>query len=839
MKPSIKTLSEILYSQSQYVIPIFQRNYRWETPQWTKLWASLNEIQKPGKSGNHFMGFLVFVPGLAQPGQYNTFHLVDGQQRLTTSSVLLVAIRNVAKQLDDATLAEEIHNDFLIHPRKKGDQAYRVLPKERDHDSYLAIVSGNGEPKGRIADALAHFEDLLVKLASDEPSRLRQVFDTVCHRFEFMCASLEAENAYNIFKSLNSTGVPLGPSDLIRNFVFMHVAPDEQDEFDHNLWNPLENRFSKDDGTLDEEYFSRFFRDFSMSGGSYISPKDTFSVFESTYEATGFSPNALAQELTTTAGHYAVISGEEADEDELVSKELASLNVLESSTTYPLLLNLFKKRASGAITTEQLSKCIKMLCGFILRRFVCGESSRGYGQMFLRAVRNNTEGSVGSLEAFLLECGWPDDQQFKAAFVAFPLYQRGYTKEVLEALERARGHKEPADLQAAQVEHVLPQTLNAAWFESLGSGAERIKADWLHQPGNLTLSGYNQELWNHPFEKKRARYADSNIVITRELESYSRWGEEEIRTRGEKLAQEAVSVWIGPKEQLVRSEPVYDNDDEESPGRQALRLRFWSGLSDYLVSNYPELPIVEARPSWTIRIPSGLRHIGFEVRFGLRHQNVGLDIWFWRDASQPAWERIKQSPGEYNKLVGAEWEFATVDGRARTRMSVSHDADVRNEDSWIKVYRWLGETLSILYVDIVPRLREKVDQGRGAESAAAKNSGEESPSVAILRGKGSDQIRELFDTLEERICALDESVKEVATNYYVAFRVAKNFAEVHIMKNRLRFLLRPIDYSDPLQLVEKIPDEYNWTLDRQVYLSSPDDLDYVFGLVEQSYKNIL
>lgn len=155
MKPSIQTLGQILYSPSQYVIPVFQRNYRWETPQWVKLWESLTEIQTPDKRGNHFMGFLVFVPGLAQPGQHTTFHLIDGQQRLTTTSILLVAVRNIARQLGQTELADEIHQYYLVHPLKKGDQHYRLLPKERDHDNYLALVTGPGESTGRIADALA------------------------------------------------------------------------------------------------------------------------------------------------------------------------------------------------------------------------------------------------------------------------------------------------------------------------------------------------------------------------------------------------------------------------------------------------------------------------------------------------------------------------------------------------------------------------------------------------------------------------------------------------------------------------------------------------------------
>lgn len=548
MKPSIQTLGQILYSPSQYVIPVFQRNYRWETAQWQKFWESITEIQNPDKRGNHFMGFLVFVAGLAQPGQNTTFHLIDGQQRLTTASILLTALRNVARRGGQTELADEIHQYYLVHPLKKGEQHYRVLPKERDHDNYLAIVSEQGSPTGRTAEALAFFETQLTPLIASSPESGRTIFDVVCKRLEFMCATLEQESAYNIFKSLNSTGVPLGPADLIRNFVFMHVVPEEHDEFDHDLWGPLESGFTREDGTLDEELFSKFFRDYLMSGGRYVAPKETFPSFESRFEATNFSPKDLARELQESAQHYAIIRGKRRDKDKRVTAALVGLNDLDSSTTYPVLLALFGKRAGRVIDSEKLAQAIEMLRGFILRRFICGESSRGYGQIFVRALANDQGDPVKALEKYLLGRGWPDKTRFENAFIEFPLYQRGYFREVLETLERSRGHKEPADLHAAQVEHVLPQTLSDAWREALGKEADRIQAEWLHRPGNLTLSAYNQELWNHPFERKRERYRQSNIVLTREISNYQRWGEEDIRARGRLLAAEAVKIWTGPIE---------------------------------------------------------------------------------------------------------------------------------------------------------------------------------------------------------------------------------------------------------------------------------------------------
>src|SRR5262249_50225319 len=150
-----------------------------------------------------------------------------------------------------------------------------------------------------------------------------------------------------------------------------------------------------------------------------------------------------------------------------------------------------------------------------------------------------------------------------------------------------------------------------------------------------------------------------------------------------------------------------------------LRMRFWRGLSDYLVAEHPDAPDFEVRPSRTIRVPSGLRHIGFELRFALRGRNVGIDVWIWREASLPVWERIRQSPGEYNELLGVAWEFEQVEGQPRARMSVSHVADVRNESTWPELYRWMGDKLSILYERIAPKLRAAMDRDASSSGTAS------------------------------------------------------------------------------------------------------------------------
>lgn len=698
MKSSTDQFGRILGLPSQYVIPIFQRNYRWEKPQWDKLWENLVEIQALQKTGNHFMGFLVFMSGLAQPGQLTKFYLVDGQQRLATLSILLAAIRNVAREVDQKELADEIHESYLVHPYKKGDQHYRLLPKERDYDCYLSLVKGQGNVAGLMTDALGYFEEKLRDYTLNRPEQLRHVFDVICQRFEFTLATLETENAYNIFKSLNSTGVPLGPADLIRNFVFMHILPEDQEEFDHDLWQPLEDRFTHPNGTLDEERFSKFFRDFLMSKPDigYVRLDETFAKFEAQYEATAFSPQELASALNVNARYYAVISGQAADQNTQVAQALASLNQLESSTTYPLLLALFQKRADGAMTSEQLACAVNMLSGFILRRFVCGENSRGYGRIFVRAVGEKGDDPIKTLESFLLGRGWPDDRRFKAAFVEFPLYLRDYDREILVALERNQGHKEPADLTSAQIEHILPQTLNADWRKALGPDAELIHAEWLNRPGNLTLSAYNQDLWNHSFEKKRERYAQSNIGLTRELAAYAHWTESEIRKRGERLAEKAAQIWMGPKEPTAVIQPDLrgELDEDDLTKTQQLRLDFWTeflaqlcGVSTWAKARKP------SRDAW---MGFGIGHGAFylDAFMSVRNRQVGVMLAIGGPHKAWYYEQLHDQQQAIESELHETLTWIELPDKKSSYVSLYlRDSDPRDRSKWPEQHQWLIDKL--------------------------------------------------------------------------------------------------------------------------------------------------
>jgi hypothetical protein len=340
VKSNNQTLGTILYSQSQYVVPVFQRYYRWHEPQWAKLWDNLVGLLQPEKTGRHFMGFLVLVPEIAQPGKITTFHVIDGQQRLTTLSLLLIALRNAARKGGVELLAHEIDERYLIDKFKKGSERFRLFPKVQDQAHYIAAVTGEAPAGGRIGAALEFFSAKLAELGStDTEATLRSLLHLLTARLEFIYALLEGDDPYNIYKSLNSTGVPLGPADLIRNFIFMHIPPGEQDELDRNRWRPLEARFSDAEGNLDGKALSSLFRDFLMRNGTYVRPKETFDEFEDRYAETELDPLQLAGELGVYSELYAVLRGTVKDASPAIESALEYLRALDSSTTYPLLLS--------------------------------------------------------------------------------------------------------------------------------------------------------------------------------------------------------------------------------------------------------------------------------------------------------------------------------------------------------------------------------------------------------------------------------------------------------------------------------------------------------------------
>jgi uncharacterized protein with ParB-like and HNH nuclease domain len=563
MKAAERTLQQILHAADQYVIPVFQRYYTWEKANWDQLWDDVLAVAEHGSdSARHFMGSIVCVPEAHIPGVVPAYQVIDGQQRLTTLSLLLAAVRDGALGNGWNELAAEIEENYLVHRFKKGAERYKLHPRLRDRAAYLGIIDKSKEkladsPDSRVVKSydyhLARLKDEGL-LASEE--KLRAFFTVMTTRVDFVSITLSGESPYKIFKSLNSTGVDLEQGDLIRNHVFMALPVADQDTFDDEHWRPLERHFEKD-GKLDGGSFAAFFRDALMRGGSYVGEDDIYEEFEKQYPLTKAKPVDIAREFGRRAKHYDWIRGVQAHTDAAVAEGLRSIRGLRASTAYPVVLALLDAQENGHFTLPELRTALSSISSFVLRRYVCGEGSRGYGRWFCAACRELSDQPLANLVKFLKGKGWPDDAAFVPKFERMNLYSSKYDREVLLSLERSiQANSERVSLDKCWIEHVMPQTIvesdedGAKWVAALGADWKRVKGEWEATPGNLTLVGYdyNIQMQNKPFDEKQPVLAASKVYMNRHFgdPNLKVWDEESIKDRAKALARLAVTVWPGP-----------------------------------------------------------------------------------------------------------------------------------------------------------------------------------------------------------------------------------------------------------------------------------------------------
>ncbi|HRZ55837.1 MAG TPA: DUF262 domain-containing protein, partial [Candidatus Paceibacterota bacterium] len=521
MQAQPKTIRDILHTGDQYIIPLFQRFYSWEKSHWERLRMDIWALMEDGAKPIHFLGPLVCTLPPRLPGNISAFQLIDGQQRVTTLTILLAAIRDVARSRNLNDFADEVTEDYLLFKRKQGSDRYKVLPRLGDREVLTALVEGNdmsGFADSRVFEAWKYFHRHVQHLSrKDTHEQLARLLDVITTRLNLVAVLIDAENPYEIFESLNSTGLPLKESDLIRNFVFMAIPLAKQQEFNEQHWKTFEEMF--DATEMDEAVeMTPFYRDYLMRKGRYSKEDATFVDFKAAHEQAIQNPDALVVELKRYARLDLMLRRPRSVRDDALRAILRQVEGMEITTAYPLILNLLDRFDRGQLTKEDLCGCLHDLVSFVLRRSICGETTRTYGKWFVEAItliRNNPR---VDLQAYWLGRRWPDDAAVRGRLPSFELYRRESTKTrvILEALEESFGHRERVDLSTLTIEHVVPQTISnnkhgKAWKEMLGDEWEMIHDTLLHTLGNLTLTGYNTELSNSAFDIKRVELGKSHL----------------------------------------------------------------------------------------------------------------------------------------------------------------------------------------------------------------------------------------------------------------------------------------------------------------------------------------
>ncbi len=544
-------LQDIIQGDKQFVVPLFQRTYTWENKHWQTLWSDIKELYEltddENKPKTHFMGSIVNFPTNSVPEGVTKFLLIDGQQRLTTVIISLMAIRDLAKQSDNEdnnVLAEEIHEKFIINKYKKGTELYKVLPTQGDRQDFEKLIQGKPyqqENKSRVAMAYEFFYK-----KAKEIDNLEKLKTIICSKLSLVSITLDTDdNPYLVFESLNSKGEPLSPADLIRNYFFMCIHQDKQDEVYVEEWKPMQDNL--------DTHLTEFIRHYLMKDGGYVRQSDIYSTTKKQVN----KHNAIEklQELTQFSYYYQCLIFPDFEKDKRIQKYLKRLKRLDITTAYPLLLNFYELYDQKKLSNTQFVEILKTLENYLLRRSVCNKPSNQLNKIFPDTFRklqqDYSNDLVLGLKLFLQTKNYPKDADFKEGLLNGTFYGGSplniRTELILETIEESFAHKEMIDFEQIKttIEHILPQKINEDWQIYLGENWENVYELNVHSLGNLTLTaaGYNSAMSNNSFEAKKQILVNSHLELNKYFQQVEQWNQKAIEDRANFLADKCLECW--------------------------------------------------------------------------------------------------------------------------------------------------------------------------------------------------------------------------------------------------------------------------------------------------------
>ncbi|MDD5198395.1 MAG: DUF262 domain-containing protein [Terrimicrobiaceae bacterium] len=534
----------------QGIIPLFQRPYSWERKDWKTLWEDVLAQYLPNDRTSHFMGAVVTVPVKTVPVGVTKHLVIDGQQRLTTVAILLCAIRN-HPEADEPTRG--IIGDLLQNRHYQPPDDLKLVPTQADRLAFDALVKGHDlapYEESTVVDAYRYFvKQLEGKDGDDEPIHPRTVLEAIQQSLQVVMINLSAtDDPYLIFESLNHKGKPLSEADLVRNYVLMRfqhsiAAGGEQEQVYHQLWSPMEAAL--------KDQISEFLRHYGMRFGSNVRKGEVYTAFKASYEGIQSSEDVIAElkETKQCALAYERFSNPEMEENPEIGERLQRMIDLDSSVFFPLLLRVYRSWQKEEIDAEAVIRFLAHLESFYVRRLVCGVPTNALNKLTLEWCSHVPTETPDLWLAEKMSQGtggrkWPTDVEFTDALIHGQIYpRRNIARYLLDNLERAFGHKEQAYLDAATIEHVLPQTLSEEWKIELGDDAAEKAGKWCDTLGNLTLTGYNPELGNDSFSQKKEILEESHYELSRGIVAQEQWSIAEIESRGGELAEMALLRW--------------------------------------------------------------------------------------------------------------------------------------------------------------------------------------------------------------------------------------------------------------------------------------------------------
>ena len=561
-------LRKLLEGTRQYLVPLYQRTYSWKKGQHERLWEDilkLSDARVDHPSHTHFLGSVVLAPSpTINPGKLEEYLVVDGQQRLTTLTVLLAAIRDHRAEMEGPSHFDRINEQFLLNKWESG-QPLKLVPTQKDRPSYEATI--RAAPAAGAGDGIgAAYRFFRVQLVdADDPDDeldIQRIEDAVLNGLALVSITAHpGDNVHRIFESLNNTGLKLTQGDLIRNYLFMRLPTKAQEAYDQ-YWTALER-------DLDSKELELLFWLDLVQTNEAATQNDTYSLQQARLEMIVEEDEILDEikRFARLGTLLRLILDPSREHDPQVREGLKRLVDWGTTTVYPLLLNLLDRREKNELSGSEVRATLDVLTGYLVRRVVIGRATANLNRTLLRSVQDlsNYANPATELQRYLSEGRkhYATDKEVREAAVTVPFYWHGRASQrklILKWIDEHLRSKEAINTEGLSVEHVMPQTPTEKWRAMLAQSLdhdEELDATYsslLHTIGNLTLSAYNSELGNSPFEVKRELLKNSGVQMNLEIAEHHTWGRTQILDRSARLAELIIEIWPGPIETLAEAD---------------------------------------------------------------------------------------------------------------------------------------------------------------------------------------------------------------------------------------------------------------------------------------------
>ncbi|KSU64622.1 hypothetical protein AS034_01950 [[Bacillus] enclensis] len=557
MKASETNFLKFLQGPKQFIIPIYQRKYSWTLEQCRQLWNDIIRASNDDEIKGHFVGSVVYIEkGLYQISAVPQLLVIDGQQRMTTLTLLLLALGKAIKSNEEIheITSKKIKNRYLVNNDEEDDLYHKMLLTKSDKETLLSLIEDRDLPdeySTRVFENFRFFIDQIYKSGIN----LNKLYHGI-NKLIVVDISLDRDhdNPQLIFESLNSTGLELSQADLIRNYVLMKLEPKEQELLYKNYWYPMEKGF----GNYNESsIFDRFMRDYlTLKTGRIPNIKKVYSEFK---EYASRQNDSTIEDILRDIYKYSkyfVRLAFQTERDQEINDILKDINSLKVDVSYPFLLEVYDDYNNQILTKDNFLSILKLVESYVFRRAICGIPTNSLNKTFSTLSKElDNDKYVESMQAaFILKDSYkrfPDNDEFTRELKVKDIYNFRNRNYILRKLEN-ENRKEIVNIEAYTIEHIMPQNKNLSdeWREQLGEDWENIQKKYLHTLGNLTLTRYNSELSDRPFIIKRdieGGFADSPLRLNKGLGQLEEWNEEEIIKRGKRLVEKAISIWGYPE----------------------------------------------------------------------------------------------------------------------------------------------------------------------------------------------------------------------------------------------------------------------------------------------------